>query len=115
MAWLLAAWRWVREHVEAVSVTAVALLLGVIAWGAYNRKVNRLKDAVTVERARAKVDVLEAKRATYEKRADELAAEEVQLSKAIEAAQREAVAVREDVKGKNRDQVADRFNELYRY
>jgi hypothetical protein len=104
----------VREHVEAVSVAAIALLLGVIAWGAYNRKVNRLTDAVKVERARTKVESLEARRATHEERVAELTREDVKLGEAITAAQREAVAVRESVKGKNDEEVAARFNRLYR-
>jgi len=112
--WLLTAWRWVREHIEAVSVALIALLLGFIAWGAYSRKVDRLQDAVKVEKARVQVAALESKRASAEERADELAHEEVKLSTAIAAAQREAVAVREDVQGKTRDEIADRFNKLYR-
>lgn len=114
MAWLAIAWKWVREHVEAVSVAAIAVLLAFIAWGAYRRKVDRLRDAVIVEKARVRVAAFEAKRATYAEREAELEKEEVKLSKAISAAQREAVAVREETKGKSNEEVAARFNELYR-
>lgn len=115
MATLLVVWRWIREHVEAVAVAVVAVALGFLAWGAYRRKVDRLNDAIKVERARVQVAGLEAKREAHEKRADELAREDVKLTKSIEAAQREAVAVREDVKGKTNEEIAARFNDLYRY
>jgi 23S rRNA pseudoU1915 N3-methylase RlmH len=114
VAWLLLAWRWMREHVEAVLVAVGALVLGFLAWGAYKRKVDRLTDAVKVERARVQVAALEATRRSHEVRAEELAKEEATLTEAINAAQREAVAVREETKGKSDEEIAARFNQLYR-
>ena len=114
MATALVVWRWVRDHVEAVAVAAVAIVLGFLAWGAYQRKVARLNDAIKVERARVRVAGLEARRETYEAREAELEREEVKISAEIAAVRREAVAVREDVEGKSDDEIAARFNELYR-
>lgn len=111
---LLAVWHWIREHVEAVSVAAIALLLGFIAWGAWRRQVNSLRDAIAVEKARARVAALEARREAHEARDAELEREENELTEALHAARRQAVAVREEVEGKSNEEIAARFNSLYR-
>jgi predicted Holliday junction resolvase-like endonuclease len=114
-------WAWVKSHSSLVLGGLVSLLLAIITLGAYNRKVGRLKDALKVEEAMREVAALEARRdaavATEAQLADKdarRAAKDSDLDAKIAEAKRQAVAASEAVEGRTNEEVAARFNELYR-
>lgn len=115
------AWAWAKAHAALVLGSLVTLLLGFLAWGAYERKVGRLKDSIKVEQARRDVAALEAKRdvlmATEAKLADKdarLTARDGGVEVKIIEAKKQAVAARESVEGRTNEEIAARFNQLYR-
>jgi len=114
------AWNWLKENVTLVLAGLVTLLAGFLAWGAYERKVGRLKDNIKVEKARGEVAALEARRDMHIGAEADLAdadarleAKDSDLEVAINKARREAVAASEEVEGRTDAEVAARFNELY--
>ena len=107
-------WTWIVTHVEIVLGGIVAVLVGWIAWGTYDRKVNKLKDSVKVQQALGQVARLETKRDEALKDERVLAKKDEALDAKIIEAQKKAVEVRENVKGRSPNEIARRFNELYR-
>lgn len=114
------AWEWLKAHITVVLGALSAILLGFLAWGAYNKRVGKLKDSIKVEKAMRDVAVLETKRDTAIAREAALAdqdarleARDGELDVAITEAKRAAVAAAEAVEGRTDAEVVDRFNELY--
>lgn len=107
------AWQWTREHVIALLAALAAILLGVLAWGTYDRKMGRLKDTVKVERAMTKIAKLEAKRAPLDAVEEVLVEKDAELELEITDAKREVVEAREEVKVRTNAEVVSRFNTLY--
>jgi len=96
------------------------ILAGILAFGAYKRKVGTLKDKLKVEKALSDIKVLETKRdahiATEAKLADKdarLAAKQSDIEVALVKAKKKVVAVDEIVEGRSDAEVVDRFNELF--
>jgi len=114
MTGLKKAWEWIKEHWYVVVGAIGALVGGFIVYGSMHRKVGNLKDAVKVEHALGEVKRLEAKSAVLEKQEKQVAKKDVALEKKIVETKKKAVKVREDVDQRTDQEIADRFNELYR-
>lgn len=91
------AWEWTKAHAVAILAGVAAVLAAFLAWGAYDRKLSRLRDQVTVEKAKGNIAALQAKRAGLmnvaaydEARIKEIDAKLVENKKAIVAAHNEA-------------------------
>lgn len=116
-----AVWAWVREHAVAILGGLATVMLGFLTWGAYERKVGKLKDTIKVEKALKSVAALEARRdahiATESSLADDdarLEAKDADLVAEIAEAKKAAVKAAESVEGRTDDEVVARFNTLYR-
>jgi hypothetical protein len=114
MLWFKKAWEWVRDHWQIVVGALVALIGGFLAWGAYNRKVGKLKDAVEVEHAVSEVKRLEAKSEVLKKQEKIEEKKDKVLEQKIVKTKKKAVKARENVDERTDQEIADRFNELYR-
>jgi hypothetical protein len=114
MQWFKKAWAWIKEHWQIVLGALGAIIAGWLAWGAYSRKVGKLKDAVEVEKAVSDVKRLEAKREVLEKQEQAVEKKDVELEQRIVETKKKAVKVRENVNQRSDQEIADRFNELYR-
>ena len=108
------AWEWTKEHWYIVIGAIGALIGGFIVYGSMNRKVGTLKDAVKVEHALGEVKRLEAKSAVLEEQEKAVTKKDVALEKKIVETKKKAVQVREDVNQRTDQEIANRFNELYR-
>ena len=115
------AWAWIKANAVAMLGGLAAVLLGALAWGAYERKVGKLKDNVKVERAMKNVAALEAKRDAHMAAEAELSEADAQLEAKdadlvveLAAAKKAVVEVVEVVEGRTDDEVVARFNALYR-
>ena len=104
---------WVKEHLSELLGTVVAIVLGYLAWGAYNRKVGRLKDAVKVEKAHSKVNKLTKKVAVNMAKEEQLTDDDKKLGEKILQAKREVVEAHDAVEKRTNAEVVARFNQLY--
>ena len=109
-------WPWLKWALSGLAL----ILMGVFAFGAYKRKVGRLKDKVKVEKALSDVRVLEVKRDAHVDKEIELEVIDEKLEvkgnkleASIAASKKKALEVSESVEGKTDDEGADRFNELF--
>jgi hypothetical protein len=107
-------WKWVKEHWQILLGALGAIIAGLLAWGAYERKIGRLKDAVEVEKTVSEVKRLEAKNTVLQKQEDKAGKKDLQLEKKIQTAKKKVVEVRENVDARTDQEIADRFNQLYR-
>ena len=114
MIGLKKAWEWIKEHWYVIVGAIGALVGGFIVYGSMHRKVGTLKDAVKVEKALSDIKRLEAKSAVLEKQEKTVEKKDVALKKQIVETKRKAVKAREDVDNRSDQEIADRFNELYR-
>lgn len=114
MTGLKKTWEWIKDHWYIVVGAIGALIGGFVVYGSMHRKVGSLKDAVKVEKALGEVKRLEAKSAVLEKQEKAVEKKDVVLEKKIVEEKRKAVKAREDVDQRTDQEIADRFNELYR-
>ena len=106
-------WTWIKERALWI-LGGLATVLGAILFLKYERdKIGKLKDDATIARATREVAVLEAKVEARIERDGQLAKEDKDLTERIAELKREAVAVREEVKGRSNAEVVARFNQLY--
>jgi len=108
------AWKWITEHWQVLLGALSAMVVGWLAWGAYERKVGKLKDAVKVEHAIGKIAKLETKRKVIQEKEKHAEEKDKQIAKEITKTQKEAIKVREEVETRSADEIAARFNQLYR-
>lgn len=108
------AWKWMVEHWQITLGAIGAIFAAWLAWGAYNRKIGKLKDTIEVEKAVSEVKRLEAKSAELVKREKAADKKDIALDTKIAETKKKAVEVREDVSNRSDQEIADRFNELYR-
>lgn len=114
MKWYEKAWEWTKEHWYIVVGALGAIIGGFLVFGSMSRKVDKLKDAVKVEKALSDVKRLEAKSEQLVKQESAVAKKDEAIAKKIIAVKKQAVKVREDVDTRSDQEIADRFNELYR-
>jgi len=106
------AWAWVRDRAVVILTLIVSVLVAILAYKHYRKKVGSLKDAVTVERAKREVAALESRRDALSEQAGAADARVGEIDDKIRATRRRAVAVREEVAALSDDEVLERFEEL---
>lgn len=108
----MSALRWVWKHLAMVASAIVAVLLGVLAWGAYERKVGKLKDSIKVEKAKGQIAGLQARRKALIENAEGKQAEIQEVDRKLVENKRAIVEATEEVKDLTDDEIEDEFRRL---
>ncbi len=104
--------RWIGRNVSVILGGIAAVLVGFLAWGAYQRRVGGLKDSIKIEKAKGKIAALHAERVAVLTQADAKAEEVAEIDQALVENKKAIVAIHQEVKDLKDDEIADEFAKL---
>lgn len=112
-SWIKAAVKWLWSRPVVLASIIGAIVGGLFIYRSNKNKIDSLKDAVEVHKAKSKIAKNTAKVESLEKRADEKAKKAKELKNEIAASKRRVVEINEQksVEGMNDDEVAKLFSD----
>lgn len=112
-SWIKSAAKWIWSKPIILASIIGAIVGGFFIYKSSKNKIDSLKDAVEVQKAKSKIAKNTAKVESLEKRADEKAKKAKELKNEIAASKRRVVEINEQksVEGMNDDEVAKLFSD----
>jgi uncharacterized protein HemX len=104
--------KWIGRHIAELAGAAVALLLGFLAWGSYNRKLGSLKDTIEVEKAKQEIAGLQAKRKVLLEMSEAKQEEIDKVDRDLKSNKLKIVQVQKEVSEIDDDQIENEFRDL---